>query len=507
MQNNNGAANAVPDTLVAGKYRLTRLLGKGGMGSVWEGQHISLGTRVAVKFIESDYINSQEARSRFVNEARAAATLSSKHVVKVFDHGVMDDGRPYIVMEFLNGEPLDRRLERLQRLPLPDTAKIVVGVARALTRAHQSGIVHRDLKPENVFLVWDEEDKADLVKVVDFGIAKFTDQSMGISSSTRTGSVLGTPFYMSPEQARGLKSVDYRSDLWSLGVIVFRCVTGQLPFSGEAVGDLLVKLCTAPVPMPSSVLAGLPPTFDQFIARALAREPSERFTTAEELSNALCNVANLPATGAQASAGLPLAQMTTMPADIRGSSPALAQSGARRALGAADLTGAPTYSTLAPGGSRGKKVAVVLVAAAAAVGVAALIATGVSGGDAPTEENTNAASQAPAQGIEPQKTVEPEPAIAVSPVEPANTAQEPPEAQSSEPQPGASADAVKEPSKKKTASSRPASKPVKKRVPKVTSPPPPVEKPVVQPAPVRTVKKPVERTPPKPAKKDIDVGY
>src|SRR5690606_35451746 len=124
-------------------------------------------------------------------------------------------------------------LQRSGRLSLPDTAKIVTHVSRALTKAHHAGIVHRDLKPENVFLVWDDEDAADIAKVVDFGIAKFTDRSVGISSSTRTGSVLGTPYYMSPEQARGLRTVDYRSDLWSLGVIAFRCVVGRLPFEGE----------------------------------------------------------------------------------------------------------------------------------------------------------------------------------------------------------------------------------------------------------------------------------
>src|SRR5690606_11424815 len=144
------------------------------------------------------------------------------HVVEVYDHGLTDDGRAYIVMEYLAGEPLDARLARSGRLSLVDTAAIINQVSRALAKAHAAGIVHRDLKPENVFLVWDEEDAADIVKVVDFGIAKFTDKSVGISSATRTGSVLGTPYYMSPEQARGLRSVDFRSDLWSLGVITFR---------------------------------------------------------------------------------------------------------------------------------------------------------------------------------------------------------------------------------------------------------------------------------------------
>src|SRR5262245_27760579 len=202
----------VPKELVSGKYQLVRLLGRGGMGAVWEGVHTTLGARVAVKFIEAEYADSAEARHRFENEARAAATLRSKHVVEVYDHGLMEDGRPFIVMEFLEGEPLDKRLDRVERLPARDTARIVSQICRALSKAHAAGIVHRDLKPDNVFLVWDDDDGSDVAKVVDFGIAKFTD-SKGPTSATRTGSVLGTPYYMSPEQARGLRTVDYRSDL------------------------------------------------------------------------------------------------------------------------------------------------------------------------------------------------------------------------------------------------------------------------------------------------------
>ena len=276
-----------PGDLVADKYRLTRLVGRGGMGSVWEGQHVSLGTCVAVKFIDASYADSTEARSRFENEARAAAKLQSKHVVQVFDHGVTPDGRPYIVMEFLSGEPLDKRLDRLGRLAPLDTVRITGQVCRALTRAHAAGIVHRDLKPENIFLVWDDEDQADTAKVVDFGIAKFTDGQLGVSSSTRTGSVLGTPYFMSPEQARGLRSVDHRSDLWSMGVLAFRCLVGRLPFEGEAVGDLLVKICTAPIPVPSEIAPDLPSGFDAWFERAVRREPSERFSNAQELADQL----------------------------------------------------------------------------------------------------------------------------------------------------------------------------------------------------------------------------
>ena len=256
------------------------------MGSVWEGLHITLGNRVAVKFIETDYAESDEARTRFENEARAAARLQSKYVVQVFDYGVMPDGRPFIVMEYLAGESLDARLERMGKLNVEDTTRIITQVSRALTKAHSAGIVHRDLKPENIFLVNDEEEATDIAKVVDFGIAKFTDTSMGVSSLTRTGSVLGTPFYMSPEQARGLRTVDLRSDLWSLGVIAFRCLTGRYPFEGEAIGDLSVKICTAPLPIPSR-LAALPPGFDTWFEKAMQRDPLQRFSSAVELADQL----------------------------------------------------------------------------------------------------------------------------------------------------------------------------------------------------------------------------
>ena len=286
---------ALPSSeLVANKYRLTRLIGRGGMGSVWEGVHVTLGNRVAVKFIETDYADNDEARTRFENEARAAARLQSKHVVGVFDYGVMPDGRPFIVMEYLSGESLDARLERSGRMTVEQTIVIVTQVSRALSKAHAAGIVHRDLKPENVFLVHDDEDGTDIAKVVDFGIAKFTDTSMGVSSSTRTGSVLGTPYYMSPEQARGLRSLDFRSDLWSLGVITYRCLTGRFPFEGEAIGDLLVKICTATLPVPSQV-APTPPGFDAWFEKAMQRDPALRFASATELADQLASSCGLGA--------------------------------------------------------------------------------------------------------------------------------------------------------------------------------------------------------------------
>ncbi|HVY27749.1 MAG TPA: protein kinase [Polyangiaceae bacterium] len=437
------AQDVPPPGLVAGKYRLTQLIGRGGMGSVWEGTHTTLGTHVAVKFIEAEYAESPEARNRFENEARAAAKLRSKHVVEVYDHGMTDDGRPFIVMEYLRGEPLDKRLDRVGRLPAKDTARIVMQVCRALSKAHAAGIVHRDLKPENVFLVWDDEDGADVAKVVDFGIAKFTDKQLGNSSATRTGSVLGTPYYMSPEQARGLRSVDFRSDLWSVGVIAYRCIVGILPFEGEAVGDLLVKLCTAPLPVPSQLAPDIPPGFDAWFARALTREPEGRFSNASELAESLAAVCGIPVRGSYSTGDIPIPSFASGPmghsspaitpgpgamtpapgvmpvapyqtADRTGPNPAVFLGNSAATLQMA-ATGAPTTNTPAPVPSRNTGALVAAAAAAVLVlGIGAAVLVKVLGGGG--EPPVTAAPPVAAPVVpQPPAAVEPRPAEPVTP--------------------------------------------------------------------------------------------
>ncbi len=269
--------------VIADRYRLERKIGQGGMGSVWLARHLGLDIPCAVKFIEGDYAALPEAQARFVREAKAAAALRSPHVVQILDHGVWD-GTPYMAMELLEGEDLGKRLTRVGRLSAQDVGVIITQVARALTKAHAAGIVHRDLKPDNIFLVHDDD--REIAKVLDFGIAKSNTHGID-GSNTKTGAMLGTPYYMSPEQAQGVKAVDHRSDLWSLAVIVFQALTGKLPFESEALGDLLVKIIVQPIPVPSQVAPDVPVAFDRWWAKAASRDPAQRYQSARELSDGL----------------------------------------------------------------------------------------------------------------------------------------------------------------------------------------------------------------------------
>jgi serine/threonine-protein kinase len=268
--------------VVAGRYRLESQLGQGGMGSVWRAEDLSLGSPVALKVLDPDLAADQGIQERFYHEAKAAAALRSPHVVHIIEYGV-DDGLPFITMELLEGETLADRLVRVNILPHGETARILSDVARAVRKAHEAGIVHRDLKPENIFLV--RNDDQEIAKVLDFGIAKADPAIGGPSRTTKTGVLIGTPPYMSPEQARGAK-VDHRTDLWALGVIAFECVCGRLPFLAENPGELVLQICSEPIPVPSEV-ADVPPGFDAWFAQATSRNPGQRFQSAKDMIDAL----------------------------------------------------------------------------------------------------------------------------------------------------------------------------------------------------------------------------
>ena len=274
-------------SIVAGRYEIQRRIGSGGMGSVYLARHITLKREVAIKFIHPELCSSEEVLRRFDTEAKAAARIKSRHAVAVIDHGVADNGQPYIVMEYLEGESLEQALRRRGRLPFEEVVEIVIQVARALEQAHDGGIVHRDLKPDNIFLSRDG-DKGLVVKVLDFGIAKIVhDEVVGGVGTTKTGMVLGTPLFMSPEALTASAPVSPASDIWSLGACTFAAAVGKVPFEGDAIGDVVLKVCAAPMPVPSELVPELPKAFDEWFTRACSRDLATRFKRVGEMADAL----------------------------------------------------------------------------------------------------------------------------------------------------------------------------------------------------------------------------
>ena len=279
---------AVAGAILAGKYRLDAPIGYGGMGSVWRATHLGLGEPVAIKLVSAEFVRSREGLRRFDTEAKAAAKIGGRHVPHVFDNGVLEDGTPYLVMDLLRGQTLFARIRQDGSIALPETVAILEQCARALTRAHSLGIVHRDIKPDNIFLAESvDEDDGYVVKVLDFGIAKLTDAGDASVSTTRTGAILGTPTFMSPEQARGSRAIDSRADLYSLGLVAFTMLTGNLAFTGESIGDLLIQICVQPLPSLRATAPWLPPAMEEWFQKACARDPDARFATARAFVDAL----------------------------------------------------------------------------------------------------------------------------------------------------------------------------------------------------------------------------
>jgi serine/threonine-protein kinase len=272
--------------MVTSNVRLVRPLGEGGMGSVWVAEHLSLRTSVVVKFMAKELADSPDAIARFSREAAAASQVKSPHVVQMLDHGFLEGGPPYIVMELLEGTDLEHHIkDNGGRLPPSEVVTVVLQLARALGKAHTSGIVHRDIKPSNVFLL-DAGGGEVFVKLLDFGIAK--GQAVNIQgSTTRSGTFVGSPFYMSPEQVVGARDIDFRSDLWSLGVLAFEALVGRKPFVADTLGALALKIHRDPMPVPTAHQPDLPPALDVWFGKACAREPGDRFASAREMADAL----------------------------------------------------------------------------------------------------------------------------------------------------------------------------------------------------------------------------
>ena len=268
-----------------GSYRIARLLGKGGMGAVYLARHPGIGSQVAVKFLHPRFAHDRSVVERFFNEARAVNLIGHENIVKILDFSLTAEGRYYFVMEFLDGRPLSALLVKGKPVPLAVAGPILLQCCRALQAAHERHIVHRDLKPDNLFLL-SQMGRKHFVKIVDFGIAKLVDPAQ--PGSTEAGAVIGTPEYMSPEQAAGRSSeVGRRSDVYSLGVVMYQLATGRVPFSGPSIAETLVAHLQQPPPPPRSVEPSVPASYEAVILKALAKKKEDRFASMAELHDSI----------------------------------------------------------------------------------------------------------------------------------------------------------------------------------------------------------------------------
>ncbi|HEY6729029.1 MAG TPA: serine/threonine-protein kinase [Polyangiaceae bacterium] len=272
--------------LVDGKYRIVRLLGEGGMGAVYEGENVRIHRRVAIKVLHAGVAANGDAVARFEREAQAAGRIGSEHIVEVLDLGQLADGERYMVMEFMDGESLSSRIHQSGRLTAAQLYPIAVQMLEGLGAAHAAGIIHRDLKPDNVYLVRSKKGQTDFVKLLDFGISKFNAMG-GEFSMTRTGAVMGTPYYMAPEQAKGAKDIDTRVDIYAAGVILYEAVSGQVPFNADTFNELIFKIVLESPPPVEQVAPGLDPAFAAIISKAMARDLTERYASCADFLAAL----------------------------------------------------------------------------------------------------------------------------------------------------------------------------------------------------------------------------
>ncbi|WP_437671670.1 protein kinase domain-containing protein [Sorangium sp. So ce131] len=278
----------VPGDVLAGKYRIERVLGAGGMGVVLAAWHLVLERRVAVKFLLPEAAALPDAGARFLREARAAAALDGQHVARVLDVGTLDTGAAYMVLEYLTGEDLGQVLQARGTLPLTEAADYLLQACEALAEAHARGIIHRDLKPKNLFLTR-RPDGTPLLKVLDFGLSKFiaTGDSVKEASLTATGLIMGSIHYMSPEQIRSLKYAHVRTDLWALGVILYRMLTGRHPFEGDSITSVTAAIMMdTPTPL-LTLRPDLPPAVGALVSRCLVKDPAARVQSVTEIARVL----------------------------------------------------------------------------------------------------------------------------------------------------------------------------------------------------------------------------
>jgi serine/threonine-protein kinase len=408
-----------PGQVLDGKYRIVRLIGEGGMGAVFEGENVRISRRVAIKVLHGAALSNAETVKRFEREAQAAGRIGSEHILEILDLGVLPDGERYMVMEFLAGETLTQRIRGLGKLTPEQLAPLIRQTLVGLGAAHAAGIIHRDLKPDNLFVLKERSGLRDYVKIIDFGISKFNALG-GDMSMTRTGTVMGTPYYMSPEQAKGSSQVDARSDLYAIGVIMYEALTGQVPFLADTFNELMFKIVLSdPTPV-SQVLPELNPQFAAVVARAMAKNVDERFATAADMIQALDGVALGNGQGvAGSTAGVPMRPEVTQSAVL------------------ASTAGQPTQGSFTasqqeiPGLPSAKRAPVGLIAAGAllllgggafaAYRTLASKSSGEAAAEAPSSASTATATPTPT-GAEPAAVAQPaQPSVepALSPPPPA----------------------------------------------------------------------------------------
>ncbi|WP_438020998.1 protein kinase [Sorangium sp. So ce315] len=513
--------SALIGEIIDGKYRIVRLLGQGGMGAVFEGENVRIRRRVAIKLLHASISSQAESVARFEREAQAAARIGSDHICEVLDLGVLPDGTRYMVMEYLEGETLGAKIQRHGRLGPETTVPIMVQVLEALGAAHAAGIIHRDLKPDNIFIVPSKAGLSNFVKVLDFGVSKFSQLAGAEMSMTRTGAVVGTPYYMSPEQARGSSPVDQRTDIYAMGVLLYQATTGQVPFDAATFNELLFKIVLEAAPLPQQLVPDLDLEFSGIIQKAMAREPGARFQSCAEYKNALLAWAAARPSLALLSTGrasfprlsLPVPPETTSPPVVVRAEGSWGGQGGPAVPGLGHTPHTPQLTANSWGASSGVTgrttrppsrtpvfVAIAATATLFSAGVAAWLAFGRSGTTSAATADPSAVSTTATPPPLPPATQAPTPS-ATPPSEPLVTASAPVAA---DPAPSASGSA--EPSATPTASEAPV-KPLPPRTPPPpTKPPPQVTKPPAT-KPTTPPQKPT--TPQKPQKPGVpgDFGY
>jgi serine/threonine-protein kinase len=362
----------LPKGARVGEYEIEHKLGEGGFGAVYRALHPIIGKAAAIKVLNRQYSSNPEMVSRFIAEARAVNQIRNRNIVDIFAFGALADGRQYFVMELLDGSPLDAWLEQHGRMSLADASPIVRGVGRALVAAHAAGIVHRDLKPENIFVCKDGDDGGVHAKLIDFGIAKLLGDPVANSHKTRTGAPMGTPYYMSPEQCRG-RNVDHRTDIYALGIVVFVMLTGQRPFDGEDVMDVLMKQISETPPRISSIVPDVPPEVDEAVLAMLEKDAEARPQTVAAALTAL--EAAFAATSG--------ARVTGVSVRPPSSAPARALTPDERAMAEARTLNLAPAALGARGGEQGER------------------SSSASGGDPERAEGTSAGTLSPAGSLPP----------------------------------------------------------------------------------------------------------